>query len=313
MIIYSDAGVRPHEDAIKAIRGLKKHGIVFIRDGKYVSVPSPSDDVLADVFDNKRPYCLCEDAHKNTKKVPGCFNPFIICASGKDNLYFYKKKMYPLGAFFLHDKVEGVRYSNLTWVPKPQLNLVKNTQKKADTTGMNHQQKQVLSLFTNDFEIMYATWSYTKKKWERTYNKGVVEPYDYMGIFYVGKQGGWMIYEDQLGVDFASMPYGLTRNKTIGKIEKYITKVIKETKDVVRKQVAFDYYDKVYYENEIQAAWVVLSIARMLKSHYVKISRESFAHVMKRIALYRKPTLDPSEAMDVYMIQHIDKIVNHIL
>lgn len=313
MIIYSKSGVRPHDDAIKAIRLLKKHGIVFIKDGKYVSVKSPSDDVLEDVFKNKRAYCMCEEAHKNEIKIPGCFNPFITCVSGQNNLCFLKKELYPIGQFFLHDNIDGVYYSNLTWVKKPHPVLVKGNKKNEDTSSMPSTQKETLNLFTSDFSIPYAFWSYTDKRWKRTHNKDIVEPYDYIGIFHVGRYGGWMINEDKIGIDFLSLPYGITTNKVIGKIEKYIMRTIKETKDVIRKQVAFNYYDKMYYEHELQSAWVVLNIAKMLKARQVKITRDTLMFIMKRIAVYRRPILDTSEAMDVYMIQHIEYIANNIL
>ncbi len=156
MMICSQTGARPHENAIAALKKEKTFGIVFIRDGKYVTQANPDDEVLEDVFNHKRPYCICIKAYKNDRKITGCFNPFLICESGVDTVLWAKKIMYPVGNLLKHADTPDVLYSNLMWAPKPVLKLENGGKKSNLGPGINTQQRAVLMLFTNEYELEYA-------------------------------------------------------------------------------------------------------------------------------------------------------------
>lgn len=309
MMMFSNSGARPHKDALALIKKENKYGIVYIKDGKYHTVPKPNDDVLEDVFSNNRPYCLCIDAQKNDRKITGCFNPFIICMSGVDTVLWKNKKMIPVGKFFEHVDTKDVLYSTLSWVARQKPVLPRSTSNDA----LNMNQRDIVTLFTTDFRVPYAEWNPGQKRWIREYNASPVVPFDYKDIFYVGRNGGWMLLEDKLDIDWSSMPFGVIKNKKIGKIERYIMEFIREEQEIVRRTHGFDYYDMEYYQSEVQAAWVVLYVIKMLKRKMIKVDRDTINAVMKKIASHRAMSLNPAEAMDVYAMQHIDHIVFNIL
>ena len=81
MIIYSNTGQRPVDLALEKIKEQKNICCVQIKDNKYHITKSIAKEKLDDVFDNKTPYCLCDDVEKTEGEVKPFYCPAIVCSS----------------------------------------------------------------------------------------------------------------------------------------------------------------------------------------------------------------------------------------
>lgn len=127
MIIYSKDGRRPAQAAVDAFLKLKETHAVFISGGKIYSKKGIKKEYVDALVEKKVAFCLCSSVDRNEKKIPGCWNPTIVCGddSFSYNVAFDHGKSTAFGKGLTTE--DGVQYSNTKWKPQPALQLVNKT------------------------------------------------------------------------------------------------------------------------------------------------------------------------------------------
>lgn len=315
MIICSKTGARPNKDALESFMKLPKKGAVYVVDKKYHTLPNPTSEQLETIFENKHPYCLCVSAEKNERKFKGCFNPFICCKSS-DGMWavWSEMKLITIDKFSTDKESPDVEYSDLAW-KKNMLKLTYGGKNTAQNKTMNIHQRESLMIFTSSYECAYATWNNETKRWRKNYYGGIARPYPYEHCLYIGKNGGFKIDEESLDIKWDLYENGGIKNKVVGRIEKYMNEYIKEMKGYVVKNPTYDYYDKSYYETEMQAVWLVVQAVKLLKSHVKKLTEKNLETLLYNIKVPETfyGSLYPKDRLENYFLQHIDYIFNDLL
>lgn len=283
MIIYSKDGKRPAQAAVDAFLKLKETHSVFISDGKIYSKKGIKKEYVDALVEKQVPFCLCSYVVKNDKKIPGCWNPTIICCDNDQNynVAFDHGKTTPFGLALTEE--DGVQYSNTKWKPQPKLAL---------TYGGNSAVKNVYNMYKKD-TLLLLTWSYmgtagytwdkTSNMWINNYSKTAEKPYGYLDKVFVDRIGAWVIDESALDVDISSLAPGTTSGKQLKRIKKHIVNEIKTIKKAAFKQDNFDFYDKDFFVAEMRGAWLVYDACKILASHQKKICRGNLTKVLDEI------------------------------
>lgn len=321
MIIYSNTGARPPEDALKKIKEQKNICCVQIRDKKYGMTKGFAKEKLDALFDGKTPYCLCDDIERTMGELKPFFCPAIVCSSNKGNWVMMKNyKMIPIGSYKQMEKLD-IFYLDFEYGEKQKVLPLPAPKKNDDDDSKNMVFKdesarnfwyQLKDLFTSNYNLPYCYWDATSKCYRQTFDDRIRNPIGYEQLRIL-KTGGYDVDWAELVPDIDDYQEGYTNGKLIGKIEKYVMEVIKETKGYAKK-AAFDmdYQEKEYYLAEMQSAFLVLRACLHLKRCRIKIKED----VLKHMASYIMPKngwVAKGLELSTYMEFHIEDIADKIL
>lgn len=306
MIIYSQTGAKPCEQAFKKILLAKKFAITFLKDKKYVIKREPTEDYLNEVFKQGLPYCISDGASTATKKRAAFWNPTVVCKSSDgDWVTFADYKMIPLGEYEQMGN-DDVYYSDFKY---------KDVGKKQPLLPLNYQTSnpyavQLLKCFSKEFELPYADYDSDQRRWIKAVHKTVARPFYYENCLYIGKRGGWCIDEEMIDVNWDTMESGITKNKVFGRIESYVTQYInQQKKDIIKVSAMFAYDDKEYYECEMQSVFVLLFACRLLKEHNKKMSLENLNMILSQIKTNSQWASKGHCLIEDYFTWHEDELV----
>lgn len=292
MIIYSNTGARPVPLALEKIKEQKNICCVQIKDKKYHITKSLAKEKLDAIFDNKTPYCLCDEVEKSAGELKPFYNPAIVCSSSKGNWVMLKNYiLVPVG---LYKKMgdENIFYLDFEYEQRPALERYKAPalcKKQADITVFKDDTarlmwNQIKDLFTVDYEPYCCYYDHTLRCWREKHNyDAIYHPVGYKQLC-VLRCGGWDADWADIAPNTGDYEDGITNGKMIGKIEKFLMSEIDETKRCARKS-AFDmtYQDKEYYITEMQAAFLTLRACLYLKRCNIKITAEVLEYMAESI------------------------------
>ena len=307
MIIYSQSGTKPCEQAFKKILLAKKFAITFVKDNKYVIKREPTEDYLNEVFKQGLPYCISDGASTATKKRTAFWNPTVVCKSSDgDWVTFADYKMIPLGEY---DQMEDedvyytdFKYKTESYKKQQLLPLRKQT--------INPYAEQLLKCFSKQFNLPYADYDSDQRRWIKSVHKTIARPFYYENCLYIGKRGGWCIDEELIDANWDLMESGKTTNKLFGKIESYVTKYINDQKkDILKLESLFNYEDKEYYECEMQSVFVLLFACRMLKDKEKKITLNNLNEILSFVKTNSKWASKGHCLIEDYFTWHEDELV----
>jgi len=306
MIVYSQTGTKPNELAFKKILLAKKFAITFVKDNKYVIKREPTEEYMNEVFNEKLPYCISDGASSNTKSVQPFWNPKIVCkASNGDWVAFSDYKMQPIGKYTKMDKLD-VYYSDLKYKQEP---IIKQKLLPLIYGGLNAYARPLVTCFTKQFDLPYATFDSDKKRWLRNVSLYIARPYYYEHCLYIGKCGGWCIDESILDIDWSKLKDGVIPNKKLGRIEAYTTKYIEEQKrDVLKVGDSFSYVDKEYYECEMQAVFVLLHACKLLQRHKKALTADNVLGLLSYIHVETTYAKNVGCPIEEYFAWHVDEL-----
>lgn len=321
MIIYSNTGARPTDDAFNKIKEQKNVCCVQIKDNKYAITKNIDKDKLDALFDGKTPYCLCDDVEKTMGEVKPFFCPAIVCSSEKGNWVMLKSyKLIPIGSYKQMDKLD-VFYLDFEYGTKPKVVSLPAPKKRDDDDMKDMLFKddaarsfwyQLKDLFTPYYELTYCYWDTATKCYRQKFDNRIRTPVGYEQLRIL-KTGGYDADWADLVPDIDDYQEGYTNGKLIGKIEKYVMETIKATKGYAKKAAYdMDYQEKEYYLAEMQSAFLVLRACLHLKRCRIKIKED----VLKHMASYIRPKdgwVAKGLELSTYMEYHIEDIADKIL
>ena len=310
MIIYSQTGAKPAQDAFQKILLAKKFAITFIKDNKYVIKREPTEEYLNEVFKEGLPYCISDDAKTATKSRAAFWNPKVISrATNGDWVVFSDYKMEPLGKYQQMDGLD-VFYSDFKYKDDAKYTKPLSAYKAlANIDNRGIYLPQILTLFTKKFRLVYGEFDSNKKRWLKTVTKDIARPFYYENCLYIGKCGGWCIDESIVDIDYGEMLEGNVSAKEAGRIESYCRKYIEQEKtDAARQPGPFSYDDKEYYECEMQAAFIVLFACKMLQDRNKLLVRKNVEMILDKVQTNSPYAKKNHCLVEDYFVYHIDKL-----
>lgn len=320
MIIYSNTGQRPVDLALEKIKEQKNICCVQIKDDKYHITKSIAKEKLDAVFDNKTPYCLCDDVEKTTGEVKPFYCPAIVCSSEKGNWVMLKNyEMIPVGLYKQMEKLD-IHYLDFEYEKKPSKVIpLPLPDKFDDTKNMRFRDEtarrfweQLKDLFTAKYDPGYSNWDSIRRCWVQTYDNKVRSPIGYPSL-YILKTGGWSADWSALAPNVEKYKSGDTSNKLIGKIEKYIMADIYATKEYARQSAYdMDYMEKEYYLTEMQAGFLTLRACLYLKRCHIKIKEDVLKYMASCIHSQNGWVAKELE-LGSYMDAHIEDLCDKVL
>lgn len=318
MIMYSNTGTRPVDLALKKIQDQKNICCVQIKDNKYHITKSLDKAKLDDIFDDKTPYCLCDEVEKCEGALKPFFNPAVVCASSKGNWIMLKNYIFiPIGSY---KKMEDKNIFYLDFEYEQKVKALPYKKSAADTKDDVHIFKdntarlmweQLKDLFTPNYAPYYSRWDSDMRCWVNSHDGKPRTPigYDLMIL----KTGGWDADWASIAPDVICFEEGRTKGKTIGRIEKFLMKDIEMTKEFARR-AAYDmsYQDKEYYLTEMQASFLTLRACLFLKKCNIKITKEALEYMascIQPVGSWQQPGME----MSIYMCSHIEELFDKVL
>jgi len=166
-----------------------------------------------------------------------------------------------------------------------------------------------MNLFTKKWDNGFQQWCGQKKRWLKA-TGNIDRPFYYEDSLFIGKLGDWQIDEGLIDIPWETMEAGCTKNKTLGKIESYVMKYIRDIKQMIAKQVftADDYWSRKYYEIEMQAPMVVLSACRKLKARNRKISDRNLTLIISQVKYTGQKVSNDAIILEDYFALHLDEV-----
>jgi len=308
MIIYSQNGTKPAQEAFNKILLAKKFAITFIKDKKYVIKREPTEEYLNEVFKQGLPYCISDDAKTATKSRAAFWNPKVISrATNGDWVVFGDYKMEPLGSYEKMDNLD-VWYSDFKYKDEPK----RGTPLLGYKSNVNNRGiylPQILTLFSKKFTLAYGEFDVDKKRWLKTVTKEIARPFYYENCLFIGKSGGWCIDENLIDVDYGEMLGGQISKKQMGRIESYCYKYIQQEKiDAAKQTGSFSYDDKEYYECEMQAVFIILYACKILQDRDKALTRKNVEMILDQIKTNSTYASKYHCLVEDYFMYHMDKL-----
>jgi hypothetical protein len=270
MIAYSQEAKPLAEKAISKLVGCTA---LLISDDTYYTKKKCNKEYLSKIHERGWPYVLAPEIFRNEICVEGALNPRYAVLESNGQLVVLGKDILPINSF---QSVDEVFYSDTKWNIKEQ--PASNQQK---FNCYDEWTKELLTMGTNNFSIMYARWNNAIKRWE--YPESHIERADYRHPqMFITREGflNWRIKPDL---------YSMHLN--IGKTDKADLKIIcawcldeiNQTKKLVHTNGVANRYEYEEYRMQICALWLLMETCKNLSKANKKIDSENLSAIIDSI------------------------------